>query len=79
MVAQAARNPSYCGSQKAKAKSQKARLVARLVRQAGPSCQCLPPGRRRRDLDHAAKPKKFPRVLIHDFAKGVDAAVQPAP
>ncbi len=46
MVAQASQNPSYCGSQIGKAKSQKGCLVARIARLArvAPPRHAGPPG-----------------------------------
>jgi len=77
--------PHDCGSQKAKAKSPKARLVARiarLVKQAGLGYEdwryIARQVRRKCDLRPAAKPKRLPRVLTADqfraFYKAVDQA-----
>jgi integrase len=85
MVNEAHENPLDCGSQKASAKSQKARLVARiarLVRQAGLGYDdwryVARQVRRKCDLHPAAKPKRLPRVLNPDqfraFYKAVDEA-----
>ena len=85
MVVQATENLLDCGSQKAKAKSQKARLVARiarLVRQAGLGYDewryVSRRVRQKCDLRPPAKPKKLPRVLTADqfraFYKAVDQA-----
>lgn len=83
MVASKNENPSSCGSQNGKAKSPRARLVARmarLVRQAGLSYDdwryISRSVRQKCDLRPAAKPKKLPRVLTADqfraFYKAVD-------
>jgi integrase len=85
MVVQAVENPLNCGSQKAKAKSPKSRLIARiarLVREGGLGYDdwryVVRQVRRRCDLHPAAKPKRLPRVLTADqfrlFYKAVDAA-----
>jgi integrase len=85
MVIQAVENPLNCGSQKAKTKSSKCRLVARiarLVRHSGMSYNdwryVVRQVRRRCDLHPATKPKKLPRILTADqfrqFYKAVDQA-----
>ena len=85
MVVQMVENPLNCGSQNGKAKSQRARLIAKLarfVRKAGLSYQdwryVARQVRRKCDLHPAAKPKRLPRVLTADqfraFYKAVDAA-----
>jgi integrase len=85
METQAPKNPSNCGSQKAKAKSTRSRLIAKLarfVRKAGLTYDdwryVARRVRSKCDLHPAAKPKKLPRVLTADqfraFYKAVDAA-----
>jgi len=85
MVIQAVVNPLNCGSQHAKAKSPRARLVtriARLVRRTGLGYEDWRYVSRRVrqtcDLRPAAKPKRLPRVLTADqfrqFYKVVDQA-----
>ena len=85
MVTKATENPPKCGSQNGKAKSTRARLVAKLarfVRKAGLTYDdwryVARQVRRKCDLHPAAKPKKLPRVLTADqfraFYKAVDAA-----
>jgi integrase/recombinase XerD len=85
MVVQAAENPSKCVTRNAKAKSPRARLVARvarLVRQAGLGYDdwryVARQVRRKCDLHPAVKPKRLPRVLTADqfraFYKAVDQA-----
>lgn len=85
MVTEAAQNPSDCGSQNVKAKSPRARFIAKLarfVRKAGLTYEdwryVARQVRRRCDLHPAAKPKRLPRVLTTDefrrFYKVVDAA-----
>lgn len=85
MVTKVTQNPLDCGSQNGKAKSHKARLVARiarLVRQAGLGYDDWRYVSRRVrkacDLRPAKKPKKLPRVLTAEqfraFYKAVDAA-----
>jgi integrase len=85
MAVETKENPSDCGSQKAKAKSQKSRLVvriSRLVRQAGLGYDdwryVARQVRRRCELRPATKPKKLPRVLTTEefrrFYKIVDQA-----
>ena len=85
MVAQVVKNPSKCGSQKAKAKSKKGQIVARIarfVRKEGLSYEdwryVSRRVRQKCDLRPGKKPKKLPRVLTADqfrqFYKAVDAA-----
>jgi site-specific recombinase XerD len=85
MVTQAAENPSKCGSQKAKAKSPRARLIgklARFVRKEGLSYDdwryVARQVRRKCELRPPTKPKKLPCVLTADhfraFYKAVDQA-----
>ena len=85
MVAVKDENPLDCGSQKGKAKSQKARLVARitrLVRQAGLGYDdwryVSRRVRQKCELKPGSKPKRLPRVLTADqfrqFYKAVDQA-----
>ena len=85
MAAQAHENPSKCAAQNAKAKSPRARLVARiarLVRQTGLGYEdwryVSRRVRQKCDLRPAAKPKRLPRVLTADqfrqFYKVVDQA-----
>jgi integrase len=85
MVTQAHENPAKGVAQTGKAKSQKARLVARiarLVRQAGLGYDewryVSRRVRQKCDLRPAAKPKKLPRILTADqfrqFYKAVDQA-----
>ena len=78
MVTQATENPLNCGSQNGKAKSPKARLVARiarLVRQAGLGYDDWRYVSRRVrkacDLHPAKKPKKLPRVLTAEQFRAV--------
>jgi integrase/recombinase XerD len=83
MVIKSNENPLNCGSQNEKAKSQKARLVARIVRlmrQAGLGYDDWRYASRRVrkacDLRLAKKPKKLPRVLaaeqFRQFYRAVD-------
>ena len=85
MVAEAKENPSKCAAQNAKAKSPRARLVARiarLARQAGLTYEdwryIARRVRQKCELRPAAKPKRLPRVLTADqfraFYKAVDQA-----
>ena len=85
MMTQAHENPLDCGSQKASAKSQKARLVARivrLVRQEGLGYDdwryVARRVRQKCELKPGSKPKRLPRVLTADqfrqFYKAVDEA-----
>ena len=85
MVTQATENPPSCGSQKAKAKSRKGQIVARIarfVRKEGLTYEdwryVSRRVRQKCDLRPAAKPKRLPRVLTADqfraFYKAVDAA-----
>ena len=85
MVAHAHENPSKCAAQNAKAKSPRARLVARiarLVRQTGLGYEdwryVSRRVRQKCDLRPAAKPKRLPRVLTADqfraFYRVVDQA-----
>jgi integrase len=85
MVVETKENPSDCGSQDAKAKSPRARLIAKLarfVRKAGLTYDdwryVARRVRQKCDLHPAAKPKKLPRVLTADqfraFYKAVDQA-----
>ena len=85
MAVEVKEKPSNCGSQNAKAKSPRARLiarVARLVKQFGLGYAdwryVARQVRRKCDLHPAAKPKRLPRVLTAEefrrFYKVVDAA-----
>jgi integrase len=85
MVTQVEENPPSCGSRKAKAKSKKGQIVARiarLVRKEGLSYDdwryVSRQVRRKCDLRPVAKPKRLPRVLTADqfraFYKAVDEA-----
>ncbi len=85
MVTQAVENPVNCGSRKAKAKSRKGQIVARIarfVRKEGLSYEdwryVARRVRQKCDLRPAATPKKLPRILTSDqfraFYKAVDQA-----
>jgi integrase len=85
MVVKVEENPLDCGSQNAKAKSSKSRMVARisrLVRQGGLSYEdwryVARQVRRRCDLRPAAKPKKLPRVLTAEQFRRFYAVVDQA-
>ena len=73
MVSRATRNPSYCGSQKAKAKSLKTRVVTQLVRfdckeghTHGGWHDVSKQARRRCALHLAEFPRNFARVVDAD-------------
>ena len=84
MVAETKENPPNCASQKAKAKSPKSRLVARiarLVRQGRVGLRRLavrqPEGSAEVRPAPAAKPKRLPRVLTADQFRAFYKAVDP--
>lgn len=85
MVVETMENPSKCAAQNAKAKSPRARLVARIVRLARRAGLTYEDWRyvsrrvrQRCDLRPASKPTKLPRVLTAEqfraFYKAVDQA-----